>query len=155
MHTLNQTEDYVLLLKQVEALVESESDWIANCANVSSLIYHSLPDLNWVGFYFTQADQLILGPFQGMPACTRINLGKGVCGSAALKQITLNIEDVHTFEGHIACDSASKSECVVPIIKNGTVIGVLDVDAPIYKRFDLNLQTFLEETVKILIQKAV
>lgn len=154
MHTLQNTHDYTLLLQQVEALIESESDWLANCANLTSLVYHSLPNLNWVGFYFSRQDDLVLGPFQGLPACTRIQVGKGVCGTSALRQATLNVPDVHQFEGHIACDSASESECVVPLIKHGEVIGVFDVDSPVLNRFDADLQTFLEAAVQLLIKKA-
>lgn len=150
MQALTQTNDYSLLLKQAHALIEDETDSIANYANLSSLIMAMIQDLNWVGFYLKQDDELVLGPFQGLPACTRISWGKGVCGTAALLNQTQNIPNVHEFEGHIACDSASNSECVIPLHRHQEVIGVLDVDSPHYDRFDSQLQAFLEEIVKLL-----
>lgn len=147
MQALTQTNDYALLLKQVDSLIEDESDFIANCANISAFVMAMIADLNWVGFYFKKNEELILGPFQGLPACTRIAWGNGVCGTAALLNQTQNIPNVHEFEGHIACDSASNSECVVPIHLGNEVIGVLDVDSPQHNRFDAKLQTFLEDIV--------
>lgn len=148
MHTLEKTDDYALLLKQVEALVSDEPDDLANLANIASFVYHSIPDLNWVGFYLLKGSDLVLGPFNGLPACTRIPMGKGVCGTAAQRKTVLNIADVHGFEGHIACDSASNSELVVPIILRNQVIGVFDIDSPVHDRFDLALQNFLIEVVQ-------
>ena len=150
MQALIQTHDYTLLLKQAEALIEDESDFIANCANLSAFVMAMIEELNWVGFYFKKKDELVLGPFQGLPACTRIAWGKGVCGTSALLNQTQNIPNVHDFVGHIACDSASNSECVVPIHHNGEVVGVMDVDSPQYHRFDASLQTFLEDLVQRL-----
>jgi GAF domain-containing protein len=125
------------LEKEIISLVEGEKNLIANLANISSAIYHSYPNLNWCGFYlWSDVDQeLVLGPFQGRPACIRIKSGKGVCGTSYLKRETIRVEDVHEFPGHIACDSASESELVVPLIHNGKVMGVLDLDAPMKKRF--------------------
>lgn len=148
------TNDTELLIQQASALLESETDFIANCANLSSLIFNNIEGLNWVGFYLLKEDELVLGPFQGLSACTRIQLGKGVCGTSVLNKQTLNIQDVHLFPGHIACDSASNSECVVPLIKDDKVIGVFDVDSPILNRFDLSLQNFFEAIVKLLIEKS-
>ncbi|GAA6137311.1 GAF domain-containing protein [Arenicella sp. 4NH20-0111] len=125
---------YSLLLKQAEALISSESDPIANAANLSSLIYHHVDDVNWVGFYFYREGELVLGPFSGQPACTRIPVGKGVCGTAYEKNETQLIADVHSFAGHIACDAASESEVVVPF-KTDTLSGVFDIDSPRLARF--------------------
>ena len=147
MHDLTGTTDLSLLAQQAQALIEDESDDIANLANLSALIYTSLPDLNWVGFYLYKEGHLILGPFQGKPACVHLYLNKGVCGTAAAQKRTLNVPDVHAFEGHVACDSASLSECVVPMIVDGSVIGVLDADSPIHDRFDPATQAFLEDVV--------
>jgi L-methionine (R)-S-oxide reductase len=124
------------LLLQAQGLMTGISDPIANAANLSALIWHGLADLNWAGFYFAKDGELMLGPFQGKPACVRIALGKGVCGTAATAQKTLIVPDVHAFEGHIACDSASNSEIVVPLIRAGVVLGVLDLDSPLLARFD-------------------
>ncbi len=145
------TNDTELLLKQAEALLEDETDLIANCANLSALIYHNIEDLNWAGFYIYKDKELVLGPFQGLSACTRIKMGKGVCGTAAIERTTLNIKDVHEFPGHIACDSASNSELVVPIVVDNKLIGVLDLDSPIHNRFDNELQEFFEAIIKKLI----
>jgi GAF domain-containing protein len=129
-------EIYRELLRQAQGLFEGERDPIANAANLAALIGFALPDLNWSGFYFLKTGELVLGPFQGKPACVRIVLGKGVCGTAAAKRETVVVPDVHTFPGHIACDAASRSEIVVPLLKDGTLLGVLDLDAPIPNRFD-------------------
>jgi len=134
--TLTKAELYANLAAQLRHLVEGERDFIANAANVSALVYHSLPDLNWSGFYLYKDNELVLGPFQGYPACVRIGLGKGVCGTAALLRETVIVANVHEFPGHIACDSASNSEIVVPLLKEGRLLGVFDVDSPSFGRFD-------------------
>lgn len=127
---------YAELAQQAEALFAGEADRIANAANLSALIYHGLPDLNWAGFYFFDGRELVLGPFQGLPACIRIGLGRGVCGTAATQRQTQIVEDVHAFPGHIACDAASNSEIVIPLLKKGRLLGVLDLDSPLPARFD-------------------
>lgn len=124
------------LLAQARALLEGERDATANAANLAALVFHSLPDLNWAGFYWMKGGELVLGPFQGKPACVRIALGRGVCGTAAGERRTVVVPDVNAFPGHIACDSASRSELVVPIVKAGRVLGVLDLDSPLPGRFD-------------------
>ncbi len=124
------------LLIHAEALLRDESDFIANCANLSSLVYHSLPQLNWCGFYFLRGNELVLGPFAGKPACTRIRLDRGVCGAAATQRSIQCVDDVHSFPGHIACDPSSRSELVIPIIVETQFVGVFDLDAPILARFD-------------------
>jgi L-methionine (R)-S-oxide reductase len=128
--------DYAELARELEALLAGESDLVANAANTSALIFDALPDLNWVGFYFVQGDELVVGPFQGKPACVRIALGKGVCGAAAARLATLVVPDVHEFPDHIACDAASQSEIVIPLTFNGKLFGVLDIDSPRRARFD-------------------
>ncbi len=143
-------KDYELVIKQLSALLEGESNTIANLANASALLNQFLNEVNWVGFYLMEDGELVLGPFQGLPACVRIPLGKGVCGTAAQNQKTERIEDVHAFPGHIACDAASQSEIVVPIVKDGQLLGVLDIDSPIKNRFDEIDQRYLEEFVKEL-----
>lgn len=141
---------YAELAGQLRGLLHDERDAIANAANTAALIYTSLPDLNWAGFYFMRAhDELVLGPFQGKPACVRIAKGRGVCGAAAESRQTQRIADVHAFPDHIACDAASRSELVVPLIKHGKVIGVLDLDAPVPNRFDADDQSGLEEIAAI------
>ena len=132
----SKAELYAELAQQAHALFEGERDPIANAANLSSLVYHALPELNWAGFYRMVGGELILGPFHGKPACVRIALGRGVCGTAARERRTIVVPNVDEFPGHIACDSASRSEVVVPIIVRGNVIGVLDVDSPKLARFD-------------------
>lgn len=127
---------YAALQEQAEALFKGERDSIANAANLSALIWHALPDLNWAGIYRFDGHELVLGPFQGKPACVRIAIGKGVCGTAAMKRQTIIVPDVHQFEGHIACDSASNSEIVVPLVQGDTLHGVLDLDSPKFNRFD-------------------
>lgn len=139
------------LLEQAGALVEGERDPIANAANLASLIYHTLPDLNWSGFYFLRGDELVLGPFQGMPACIRISLGRGVCGTAASERRTLLVPDVHQFPGHIACDARSRSEIVVPLLDGDTVIGVLDLDSPTEGRFTEADQAVLESLAALYV----
>jgi len=144
-------EFYKELAQQLAGLLAGERDAIANAANMSALIFTSLPDLNWAGFYFLRGDTLVLGPFQGKPACVRIGVGKGVCGTAAAERRTLRVEDVDAFPGHIACDSASRSELVVPLIQNGNVIGVLDIDSPIPSRFNAIDQAGIERLAAIFI----
>ena len=124
------------LAAQLAALLEGESDRVANAANMAALIYHGLPELNWAGFYFRQGNELVLGPFQGRPACLRIKIGEGVCGTAAARGEAVLVPDVHDFPGHIACDEASRAELVVPLIEAGEVTGVLDLDSPVLARFD-------------------
>lgn len=139
---------YRELAQQAEALLHGEPDPIANAANLCSLIWHTLPDLNWAGFYFLQGGarrgELVLGPFQGKPACIRIALGKGVCGTAAAKRKTVIVKDVHKFPGHITCDAASNSEIVVPLVKGRRLLGVLDLDSPKLARFDATDRAGLE-----------
>jgi len=127
---------YKIMITRLEGLLSSESDWLANLSNAAALLYTNLEDINWAGFYLMKKEELVLGPFQGKTACTRIKQGKGVCGTAAAEMRTQLVPDVHLFPGHIACDSASNSEIVVPLIKDGTVFGVLDIDSPIKNRFD-------------------
>lgn len=135
---------YAQLLQQARALLHGEPDRIANAANLSALVYHALPQLNWVGFYFFDGTELVVGPFQGLPACVRIPLEKGVCGAAARTRTTQRIEDVHAFPGHIACDAASRSELVVPLLRGDELIGVFDLDSPQPARFDVEDQHGLE-----------
>ena len=137
-------EFYEELARQLTGLLADERDIIANAANTASLIFNSMADLNWAGFYFLRGDVLVLGPFQGKPACVRIPLGRGVCGAAAAGRQTLRVADVHVFPDHIACDSASRSELVIPLIRDGTVLGVLDLDSPSVNRFTADDQTGLE-----------
>ena len=142
---------YAELASQLEGLLSGESDAIANAANTSALIFHALPDLNWAGFYFLRSEQeLVLGPFQGKPACVPIAIGKGVCGTAVARRETMLVEDVHAFPGHIACDAASRSELVVPLLdKAGKVLGVIDLDSPLPGRFDLLDQAGVENLAAI------
>lgn len=127
--------DYKLLLQQLDALTEGVTEPVSNLANASALLFHTLPDLNWAGFYLAKNGVLLLGPFQGKPACTEIPLGKGVCGTAAFRGETLAVPDVHAFPGHIACDGASNSEIVIPLYAGDTLYGVLDIDSPLLNRF--------------------
>ena len=145
-------EQYAQLLAQARALLADESDRIANAANLSSLVYHALPQLNWVGFYFFDGTELVVGPFQGLPACVRIPLDKGVCGAAARTRKTQRIADVHAFEGHIACDSASRSELVVPLHADEALVGVFDLDSPEPDRFDADDQAGLEAIAECFMQ---
>ena len=142
--------DYRILSEQMQALLEGIPHPIANLANASALLWQSLPDLNWAGFYLLEGDKLVLGPFQGKTACIRIPLGKGVCGTAAAENATQLVYDVHQFPGHIACDSASQSEIVIPLFVNGKIFGVLDIDSPKINRFDEDDQNGLQETCSIL-----
>jgi len=148
----SKTELYSLMSAQVSSVFENERDFIANMANCAALIYHMLPNLNWAGFYLLRGKDLVLGPFQGKPACVRIPLGKGVCGTAATRQATIMVNDVDQFAGHIACDSASRSEIVIPLLKDGNLIGVLDVDSPILSRFDAEDAVGLEAIAALFIQ---
>lgn len=149
--TAGKPETYSLLAQQAEALFHGETDRIANAANLASLIWHSLPDLNWAGFYLYDGRELVLGPFMGKPACVRIALGKGVCGTAAASGETQVVKDVHAFPGHIACDSASNSEIVVPLFREGQLIGVLDLDSPVTARFDEQDRVGLERVAALWI----
>lgn len=142
-------EQYAQLAGQARALLHGERDRVANAANLSALVYHALPQLNWVGFYFFDGTELVVGPFQGQPACVRITLDKGVCGAAASTRQTQRIADVDAFPGHIACDSASRSELVVPLQRDGELIGVFDLDSPVLDRFDADDQAGLETIARI------
>ena len=142
--------DYTRLSNQLKSLTEGVPHQIANLANASALLWQSLPDLNWAGFYILEGDKLVLGPFQGKPACIEIPLGKGVCGTAAASGKTVVVDDVHAFEGHIACDSASNSEIVVPMFVNGALYGVLDIDSPLLNRFSEADKLGLERFAAIL-----
>ncbi|QDH21841.1 GAF domain-containing protein [Saccharibacillus brassicae] len=143
-------ERYATALSQLKSLIDGEPDRIANLANASALLSQCLPDTNWSGFYLYDGKELVLGPFQGLPACIRIPMGRGVCGTAAQTRETQRIDDVHAFPGHIACDAASNSELVVPLVKNDELIGVLDIDSPEHARFDGTDQEFVEEFARIL-----
>ncbi len=146
---IDKSKQYKLINSQVRAIISEESDMIANMANIAAVLYNHLENVNWSGFYLYKESQLVLGPFQGQPACIRIPMGKGVCGTSAQLQKTLLIDDVHQFDGHITCDVASRSEIVVPIVVRGRLIGVLDVDSPITNRFDQSDRQGLEELVDI------
>ena len=138
------SDQYAQLLQQARALMHGETDRIANAANLSALVYHALPALNWVGFYFFDGRELVVGPFQGKPACVRIALGRGVCGTAAVTRATQRVPDVEAFPGHIPCDSASRSELVVPLFRGDELVGVFDLDSPALDRFDNDDQRGLE-----------
>ena len=140
------------LLSQARALLAGERDATANAANLAALVFHTLPELNWAGFYWMKQGELVLGPFQGKPACVRIAIGAGVCGAAARDKRTVVVEDVHRFPGHIACDSASNSEVVVPLVRDGKVLGVLDLDSPRTRRFDEEDARALEALVAIYLE---
>ncbi|MCI4568359.1 GAF domain-containing protein [Lysobacter sp. CFH 32150] len=150
--TGSKPEQYAQLLAQARALFAGERDRIANAANLSALVYHALPQLNWVGFYFYDGRELVVGPFQGLPACVRIPLDKGVCGAAASTRQTQRVADVHAFPGHIACDVASRSEVVVPLLRDGGLLGVLDLDSPIPDRFDADDQRGLEALAQAFVE---
>ena len=151
---LPKVELYRSLAEQAEALLAGEGDLVANAANLSSLIFHTLPELNWAGFYFMRDGELVVGPFQGKPACVRIAVGHGVCGTAAHERRTIVVPDVHEFPGHIACDPASRSEIVVPVIRDGELLGVLDLDSPVRERFDADDAAGLEAVVRIFVAAA-
>ena len=144
-------ELYASLVSQLRGLLEGERDFTANAANFASLIFHSVPELNWAGFYLHKNDELVLGPFQGKPACVRIEIGKGVCGTAAQQRQTILVGNVHEFPGHIACDTESNSEIVIPLINNEQLIGVLDLDSPVFGRFDDDDASGLNELGQIFI----
>ncbi|WP_268797280.1 GAF domain-containing protein [Pseudomonas huanghezhanensis] len=145
-------DGYRLLAAQLESLLADEHDFIANAAQFSAFLFSQLDDLNWAGFYLNRNEELVLGPFQGQIACVRIPFGKGVCGAAALSRSTQRVEDVHAFPGHIACDSASNSELVVPLVKDGKLIGVLDLDSPSVGRFSEHDQAGIEQLVAIFLK---
>jgi len=148
----SKSEQYAELAEQARGLLAGERDRIANAANLSALVYHALPGLNWVGFYFHDGHELVVGPFQGQPACVRIPLGKGVCGTAAATRQTQRIADVHAFPGHIACDAASRSELVVPLLAGDAVLGVFDLDSPRPDRFDAEDQQGLEAIARLFVE---
>ena len=143
------------LSRQLSGLLDGERDAVANAANMAALMFHAMPDLNWAGFYFLRADRpgggagLVVGPFQGQPACVRIPVGRGVCGSAVERRQSILVEDVHAFPGHIACDAASRSELVVPLMAGGAILGVLDLDSPLPARFDADDQAGVEHLAAI------
>ncbi len=144
-------DGYALLAAQLEALLSGERDFIANAAQFSAFLYNQVQDLNWAGFYLNRDGVLVLGPFQGQVACVRIPFGRGVCGAAAASLQTQRVEDVHEFPGHIACDSASNSELVIPLVKDGRLIGVLDLDSPKLARFGVGDQAGLERLAEIFL----
>jgi GAF domain-containing protein len=160
MHEVHSTaglakpEAYGEVHRQLAGVFAGERSALANAANMAALLFQSLPDLNWAGFYFLQAGELVLGPFQGKVACVRIGLGRGVCGAAAAARRTIIVPDVHAFPGHIACDAASRSEVVVPLVQHGEVIGVLDLDSPRPGRFDAEDGAGLEAAVALLLNSA-
>lgn len=143
---------YTKLAEELAALLAGERDLIANAANTAALLYQRMEAVNWAGFYFRHGDQLVLGPFQGQPACTRIAMGRGVCGTAAARRETIVVPDVHAFPGHIACDPASKAEVVVPILRDDQVVGVLDIDSPELGRFDATDGRGVERVVAVLLE---
>ncbi|MFC4174370.1 GAF domain-containing protein [Microvirga sp. GCM10011540] len=143
---------YASLAQQLSGLLHGEPDAIANAANMSALLYDLMPDLNWAGFYFMRGGELVLGPFQGKVACVRIAVGRGVCGTAVERKASVVVPDVHAFPGHIACDSASRSELVVPLVKDGRVLGVLDLDSPNPARFDEEDREGCERLVRIYLE---
>lgn len=148
----SKAEIYEELLRQAEGLLDGERDLIANSANIAALIWQIVPELNWVGFYFLRNNELVLGPFQGKPACVRITMGKGVCGTSVQSKQTVLVEDVHAFPGHIACDPASNSELVVPLIRFGIAYGVLDIDSPHVGRFDQQDLVGIEALVRLFVE---
>ncbi|HZZ18994.1 MAG TPA: GAF domain-containing protein [Opitutaceae bacterium] len=149
---LTKAESYREVNSQLSGVFSGERNGLANAANMAALLFHLLPNLNWAGFYFMQKGELVLGPFQGKVACVRIAVGKGVCGTAAARRETIVVPDVHAFPGHIACDSASRSEIVVPLISGGKVIGVLDLDSPVSARFDGEDRSGLERAVRLFLE---
>jgi GAF domain-containing protein len=151
----NKNKQYKLINTQVQALISDESDMIANMANIAAVLFNNLEQINWAGFYLFKQEQLVLGPFQGQPACVRIPMGRGVCGTSAATRQTVIVEDVHEFAGHIACDVASNSEIVIPIVFNQQLIGILDVDSPVTARFDDDDRQGLESLVSILQQTLI
>lgn len=148
----SKADQYAQLVDQARGLLHGESDRTANAANLSALVYHALPELNWVGFYFYDGRELVVGPFQGKPACVRIPLGRGVCGTAAATAQTQVVPDVHAFEGHIACDAASRSEVVVPLFRGDALVGVFDIDSPLPNRFDDDDRAGLEAIAGVFLE---
>ena len=148
---LSKPAAYAAVNQQLAAVLAGERNGLANTANMAALLYQGLPDLNWAGFYFLQGSELVLGPFQGKVACVRIALGRGVCGAAATRRETVVVPDVHAFPGHIACDSASRSEIVLPLIRDGRLLGVLDLDSPLPGRFDQEDAAGLKTAVELLL----
>jgi GAF domain-containing protein len=148
--TVSKSVLYDGLARELDALLTEETDCLANTANAAAAIYHALPDLNWAGFYFVRGHELVLGPFQGRPACSRIPLGKGVCGTAAARRRSVLVADVEAFPGHIACDTASRSELVVPLLRADALFGVLDLDSPVLARFDAQDQAGCESLAAII-----
>lgn len=148
----DKSEQYAQLAEQARALLHGERDRVANAANLAALVYHALPRLNWAGFYFHDGVELVVGPFQGLPACVRIPLDRGVCGAAARSRQTQRVDDVHAFPGHIACDAASRSELVVPLVRHGELVGVFDLDSPDPARFDVMDQEGLETIARIYVE---
>ena len=146
----NLEDNYKLMVQTVKAFLDGESNIIANLSNTSAIINEYVLDINWAGFYLMENNELVLGPFQGKPACIRIPVGRGVCGMTAQEKETIIVEDVHKFPGHIACDAASNSEIVIPIMKDGEVFGVLDIDSPEFNRFTELEKKYLEEVVAII-----
>ncbi len=147
----NKENGLLLLNQQLVALLGAERDWLVNLANSAALLFNQLPDVNWAGFYLYREKELVLGPFQGQPACTRIPIGKGVCGSAARDRITYLVPDVDQFSGHIACDQASRSELVIPMLLRDQLLGVMDIDSPLRGRFDQIDRKYLEEFTEIVL----
>jgi GAF domain-containing protein len=147
----NPDQAYAELARDLRALLSGERDLVANAANTAALIWEALPDLNWAGFYLYKSGELVLGPFQGKPACVRIAIGKGVCGTAAASRATVLVEDVHAFPGHIACDSASNSEIVIPLLRGTELLGVLDLDSPKHARFTPADARGLEELARVFV----
>ncbi|MCG8513765.1 MAG: GAF domain-containing protein [Halanaerobiales bacterium] len=147
----NKENGLLLLNQQLVALLGAERDWLVNLANSAALLFNQLPDVNWAGFYLYREKELVLGPFQGQPACTRIPIGKGVCGSAARDRITYLVPDVDQFPGHIACDQASRSELVIPMLLRDQLLGVMDIDSPLRGRFDQIDRKYLEEFTEIVL----
>lgn len=150
--TEGRSVDYESLGAQLEALLHDETDVLANSANFVGLVYNALPDVNWLGIYVLRDEELVLGPFQGNPACVRIPIGQGVCGTAARDSKTLRVADVHEFDGHIVCDPASRSEVVVPLVAGGRLLGVLDIDSPLPARFSEQDQRGIESLCEVFIK---
>lgn len=149
----SKNDRYIALRRYVDLLTEGETDWLANLANVAAALFEHVPDLNWAGFYLMRGGELVLGPFQGRPACVRIKVGRGVCGTAAATNVSQVVPDVRQFEGHIACDSRSLSEIVVPIVVDGSVVGVLDLDSPKVRTFDIEDRRALETIVRDIVPR--
>ncbi|WP_275092317.1 GAF domain-containing protein [Shimazuella soli] len=145
-------EQYTSMIRQLKSLLEDERDWLANMSNTASFLANTLHEINWVGFYLMKQNELVLGPFMGKPACVRINVGKGVCGTAVAEKQTQVVADVHQFPGHIACDADSRSEIVIPLVVENNVIGVLDIDSPVLNRFESVDKAYLEQLAAVLLE---